>query len=146
MVKNTFVALMIAYGTGLLGGLLTLLIGNIVLGNHLHSDNEIISTSAICNIVGIVADFFGPLVLCVILLLPLSIIDKKKIEESPFAVLVKRYLPLITLPIGLLFSLVLLYDHQPDNDKYLILINLLNIYGICISGLWFFLRKLKSSQ
>src|SRR5262245_29397304 len=89
--------------------------------------------------------FFGGGLLCIFFLLPIGIIDRKAIEEKTAVVLIKRYLPIITLPLSILFACLLFADYNLPEDHYYPLIILSNIIFICYVGLWKFIKHIKSS-
>src|SRR5438270_8147989 len=103
MPKNTFTGLLIAYGAGLTGGLLSLLLAAILLQDNFTNDPEefICSDRDFSIIIGLILDFIFPFFVGIAFLLPLAAAEKKKIEELPFKELMKRYAPLITIPAGL---------------------------------------------
>jgi hypothetical protein len=88
--------------------------------------------------------FFVGALLCVFVLLPIAIIDRKTIEEKTAAILIKRYLPIITIPLSILFSCLLFADNNYPADYYYPLAIVLNIFFISYVGLWNFTRRIKS--
>ncbi len=145
MPKNTIVGLLIAYGAGLVGGLLTLLVVSALFSGYFVNDpDDFLRAQSFCIIIGIVESFSCPFFLCLGFLLPLAAIDKNKIEELPFTGLVKRYAPIITLPLGFLFCFSLFGNFGEGDGRYSLMVIVLTFFGICFSSFWFFLRKLKA--
>jgi hypothetical protein len=142
MPKNTLAAFFTAGTIGFLGGMLSLLIASILFSNRITSASE--DDTSICIMLGIFIDVVGPFFFCTLFLLPLAAIEKRKIEESPFINLIKRYTPILTLPFGVLFFFVFTsYNHE--SDKSFLLTTVTNIFGICAFSLWSFIKQIKST-
>ena len=135
MALKIFMSLLKTYFFSFFGGILSLLTILLLLDNNLYSEDF-----SIWILIGIFLNVFIPFLFCLVFLLPIAIIENKKIQEREFLELIKRYLPIITIPLSVLFCIILFQD-----DDYFFIIILLNIYCICCIGLWTFLRKLKSS-
>lgn len=86
--------------------------------------------------------------LCVAYYLPVAIIEKDRIGSGTFEELIRRYLPLLTLPIGLLFCVILYAESGVENsgNHYFFTIKLLCLLSMAYVGLFTFLKKIKSEQ
>jgi hypothetical protein len=82
--------------------------------------------------------------ICIMIWLPLSLIEKKRIESSLPEDLIRRYLPVITLPLGVVFCIALFLDIPERNNYYMTLIFILNVFCIGYVSLWVFIKRLKS--
>lgn len=89
-------------------------------------------------------NFFLVFAFVVGFLLPLSRIEKKKIEKNTSVELLKRYLPIIIFPIALIYLFIIKSALTKDTAALLFLIGIgiINQFSI---GLWTFLKELKST-
>jgi hypothetical protein len=87
---------------------------------------------------------FVGVLLCGFVLLPITIIDRKTTEEKTAPILIKRYLPIVTIPLSILLCCLLFADYNDINDYYYPLAIVLNIFFISYVGLWTFIKKIKS--
>ena len=95
-------------------------------------------------IVGTFLNFFISGALCLLVLLPVSFLEKKRIEYSSFKELLSRYLPLITLPLGLIFCFALFLPIPEKDAYYLLLAFIISIISTCYVCLAVFLKRIKS--
>lgn len=137
MPKNILAAFLAAGTMGFIGGVLSLTIAGFLFSYITNGDG-----SALSIFIGFFIDVVGPLFFCTLILLPLSVVEREKIEQKPFVCLVKRYTPLLTIPFGVLFFYALTYSYNYKPDQYFFLVTILNMFGICVFSLWTFLKKL----
>jgi hypothetical protein len=81
--------------------------------------------------------------LVLLLFLPIALADQKKISESSFGILMRRYLPFVTLPLAFLFCYVLFWEQDKsvyDTNMRMIC----SAFCMCYAGLWGFVKVLKS--
>lgn len=91
--------------------------------------------------------FFNALVsgaICVLILLPLAVIEKNRMENSSFAELIRRYLPLIAFPLSIPFCLSFFADASDYEDYYFLRTYTINVLCMGYACLWVFLKRLKS--
>jgi len=141
MPKNTLTAFFVSGSMGFVGGMLSLLVACILFAQNLTSERN--SLFRECIAVGIIIDVFFPFFFCLGFLLPLAIIEKEKMEEKSLLELIKRYTPILTIPFGTSFFLVLFGSYNDEIDKYFFLVTLINIFSISVFCLMFFLKKIK---
>ena len=91
-------------------------------------------------------NIMGAGVLCVAYYLPIAIIEKDRIGSDTFEELIRRYLPLLTLPIAFLFCFVLFEESDVDNgdNNYFFTIKVLCLLSMAYVGLFTFLKKIKA--
>jgi hypothetical protein len=81
---------------------------------------------------------------CILFLLPISLMEKSVIEENNFIYLLKRYLPLIVLPVALLFCIVVYLEYCTANPSVYPFYVFSSVLLIGYVGLWTFLKAIKS--
>lgn len=143
MPKNTLAAFFTAGTIGFLGGMLSLLIASILFSNR--GTLVAAEDTSICIMLGIFIDVVGPFFFCTFFLLPLAVIEKRKMEGKPFIDLIKRYTPILTLPFGVLIFFVLFTSYNHESDRSFLLTAVTNIFGICAFSLWSFIKQIKST-
>lgn len=143
MPKNTLAAFFTAGSIGFLGGILSLLITSILFSDRLASEEE--DYASICVMFGIFMDVITPFFYCTLFLLPMAAIEKAKMEERSFMVLIKRYTPLLALPFGVLSAFILLSTYEHSSEKYSLLMSVINVFSVCAFSLWFFIKQIKST-
>ncbi|HET6225567.1 MAG TPA: hypothetical protein VFF27_04755 [Bacteroidia bacterium] len=92
-------------------------------------------------------NFFVSLVYVIAFLLPISILDKKRIEKYEVMDLFKRYLPILVFPLfGLCSVMCFVSNHKANTDnEYAVFFFIPTLVLIqTASGLWTFLKKLKA--
>lgn len=90
-------------------------------------------------------NFFLVFGFMVIFLIPLSRIERKRIEERQSLELLKRYLPIIVLPIIIIFSLIIKSEMGAGTAPSFFIIGAGVITQFSV-GLWTFLKSLKSKK
>src|SRR4051812_44412679 len=119
MPKNTFISLLVALGSGITGGLISLLVVSSLLNEHFRPQPEdFFSAQSGSIIAGLALSFILPFILCIAVLLPLAAIEKVRIEASGFKELMLRYIPLLSIPIGTLFLWLLCDSFADENDRF----------------------------
>ena len=90
-----------------------------------------------------ILNFF--LVFCFVVgfLLPLSRIEKKRIEEQTLFELFKRYLPIVIFPVSTAYYLIIKSEISSDTATFFFLIGMAIINQFSL-GLWTFLKSLKT--
>jgi hypothetical protein len=143
MPKHTFLSLVIAAGYGILGGLVSLMIvSSVQSGYYRHPPDEFFSDEFAAVIGGIVISLAGPFCFCIGFLLPLAAIEKKNLEKRGKKELLRRYLPLLALPVGVLLLLIITLA-ESSNDRCILFTFVLTAYGTCLPALAGFVRNIK---
>lgn len=75
-------------------------------------------------------------------LFPLSLIDKSAILNLSFPDLIRRYLPFVTFPLGILFCSCTIRN-EGDTIRYSDLILISNLFFIAYFGLWSYIKSIK---
>lgn len=89
-------------------------------------------------------NFFLVFGFVVVFLIPLSRIEKKRIETDQPIELLRRYLPIIVLPITLFYSLIIGSEVNATTAAFFFTIGIVVIAQFSV-GLWTFLKTLKSA-
>lgn len=90
-------------------------------------------------------NFFLVFGFVVAFLIPLSRIEKKRIEEGQPVELLKRYLPVVVFPITILLFLIVKSEIRASTGPFFFAIGIGIITQFSI-GLWTFLKSLKSTK
>lgn len=136
---KTFTSILSAYLISVIAGFLSILIILLLFINYYGETNDLFFS-----ILGrTFLSFFLSFILCVTVLLPISIIDKGTIQKSTWEELIKRYLPIITLPLSILFCFALFSDGN-QSDHYFFITALLTTFCQSYVGLWVFIKRIKS--
>jgi hypothetical protein len=78
------------------------------------------------------------------LLMPIGLVDRKRIVEITFKSLLKRYLPFIVLPFAAIAMAIVLTVCNDKGDVALFMILACHAYFISITALVVFLKMIKS--
>src|ERR1700749_1584390 len=140
MPKNTFAAFIVAGTMGFVGGLVSLFSIGFLFSYCLTAEPNYF----IFVVIGFLINVIGPLIFCTGFLLPLAVIDKTKIEELSFSALIKRYVPILSLPFPMLFLYVLFQNYDYPGNKYFSILSAINSFSVCVICLLFFIKRLKS--
>lgn len=145
MPKNTFTALIMAIGGGILSGILALTLVAFLLSGFYHPyPDDFLSSESIGIILSGILCLALPFVIGIGFLLPLAGIERKKIELFSKDQLLIRYLPIVTIPFGVLFLFLIFPSFSDTNDRFCFMTIGFTSYSISCSSLWLFVKKLKS--
>lgn len=108
-------------------------------GYYYHNSNDIISSIIGRNIL----NGFISFMLCLTILFPISIKDKEKIQLLSFEELIDRYLPIITLPLAILFCIAF-FSESDSYGNYFFSSTLLITFSMSYTCLIVFIKQLKS--
>ncbi len=103
----------------------------------------------------ILINFFYAFIIALLVFIPIAYYDKEKIKNSDFKTLIRRYLPILSVPFAI--ALICLFssediNHVKDEWRYVyqsnpnsfLLIMVLNLFCSSYTGLYAFIRRLKS--
>ena len=137
--KKTFTSLLIAYLMSIVAGFLSILITLLLFSNYYGETDEILFSILGRTFLNFLIAFF----LCLTVFLPISLFDKEKIQKSSFEEAIRRYSPIITLPLSILFCLVLFSNFSPSDYNFFITV-ILTTFCLSYVGLWTFIKRIKS--
>ena len=81
--------------------------------------------------------------MCTMLLLPIATVEKIRIENSSFEELLRRYLPLISIPFGILICFSFFLSTGNKEDQSVLISYTMNIICMGYICLWTFLKRIK---
>jgi hypothetical protein len=138
-----FKSLLAAFLKGFIAGLISTLITY-----FLFFDFYSTCTFHVIEVIGMI--FFTGLLsfaFCGIILFPISMLETEKSKDLPADALFRRYLPFITLPLFILFCL-LVFTHTSrlyqENEYYFCLKTIIIAFCIATTGLWTFVKNKRS--
>lgn len=138
MTENIVKSLFKAYATCIFTGILLSMV--MVLGDEYLSFSSVFGGAFI----GFIISGIFSAAYCILFLLPISLVEKQIIGENDFLYLLKRYLPLIVLPIALLFCIVVFFEYCTENPSLYPFYIFSSVLLICYVGLWTFFKSIKS--
>jgi hypothetical protein len=141
---TTFKALIMAFTKSFIAGLISTLIAYLLFFDFYKTHDFYAMEFVGMTFFNLLLSF----AFCGAILFPISILEKETDKNIPIEVLFKRYLPFITLPLFILFCL-LLSSHDKsrsynDSDYYFCAKALIIAFSIGTTGLWTFLKNKRS--